>query len=999
MVDGLRFGSVRAVVGGEGHGVAVQSGGDGDGLIRRDAGDLVGVDVAVLFGIGQRFAIHCHSRSVLGVAGLQDDGEGAILSVGDGLAHGGGCAVVGGKGYVVGVDRGGDGDGLIRRDVGDLVGVDVAVLFGISQRCAVHGDDGSRLRVAGVQRDGEGAVLAVVDGLRFGSVRAVVGGKGHVIAVQRGGDGHGLVGGDVLDDVGEGEVILGRAGQRRAVHGDDGSRLRVAGLQGDGEGAGRAVVDGLRRGSVRAVVGSEGHVVGVDRGGDGDGLIRRDAGDLVGVDIAFIVKGLQRLAAHGDHGSGLGVALVQRDGELTVLPVGDRLRRGSVRAVVGGEGHGIGVDRGGDGDCLGFLDFRDHVVVRAVHHAGGGERFVVHGHGGSGLRVAGLGRDAEAEVFAVGDGGSVCRDGRAVVRGDGHRVGVLGGGDADGDVRGDVGDLIGVIRTVHGRGIQRGAVLGDHGRGLGVTLAELHGKGERLAVLGGVGGIVAGEALVADDGKGVGIDGQRHVHFHRAGHVGQRDGDDVALSRLAHGRVGGGDGGGGLVVRRVKRHGKGVAAVVLHGQRRARGGGAVADLIADLVGLGFPLGGQRHVAVTARQGGAGGKVARLGPVALVGGHLPTLEGVAGLALFGQCGFAFNGIGIHGLYAVHIKDHGVFHRGPLGGQGGAAVFVFHGRARGHNAARRPVAVGGRHLPAREAVARLFSGGQPCGIGGLITEGRYCFAVGGVKGDRIVVGGPLGVQRDIGRRRKGGAVDLVCFRAFAVRVPAIESISVPVRSGQRDGGRRPLGVQVDHVVVNGGEAADHLLVGVHRAAAVLIDRPAREGVGGNGMSVVSAVVILQGEGILALELIGGKRLALAEGIGLVGHGAGSSAVAVEPELIAVFRPLGRHGDVGGGGVVYARVINRSVVAGFPTRELIAGAGGAGQRDAGQRPVGVQREGTAGGQVADTLLVVVDLGAGSAGSPAVEGGGGGIAGLGGRAAVARVGDRVGAAERVGA
>ena len=422
--------------------------------------------------------------------------------MGDGLRRGSRRAVVGGKGHVVGVDGGGDGDLFISGHVGDHVRVSIvfhAVGFQID---AVHGDGGSRLCVAFLQCYGEGGVGAVADGLRFGSSGTVVGGEGHVVAVQRGADGHGLVGSHVFNDVGEGEIVLGGTGERFAAHGDHGSGLGVAGFQRYGEGAVLAVVDRLRCGSVRAVVGGKGHVVAVDGGGDGDGLIGGDAGDLVAVYAVFIAKGFQRLAVHGDGRGGLGVAGLQGDGELAVRVVVDGLRGGDLRAVVGGEGHVVAVQRGVDHDRFGLLDGLDHVVIRTVHHTGSGERFVVHRDRGSGLRVAGLGRHAEAAVLTVVNrriGGGV----RAVVGGKGDVVGVLGGGDADVHVRGHVFDLIGIGVAVLRFYGKRCSVHCDGGGVLRVTIGKRYGKAERAAVGRGGDAVADREALVALNGKGV----------------------------------------------------------------------------------------------------------------------------------------------------------------------------------------------------------------------------------------------------------------------------------------------------------------------------------------------------------------------------------------------------------------------------------------------------------------------------------------------------------------
>ena len=266
-------------------------------------------------------------------------------------------------------------------------------------------------------------------------------------------------------------------------------------------------------------------------------------------------------------------------------------------------------------------------------------------------------------------------------------------------------------------------------------------------------------------------------------------------------------------------------------------------------------------------------------------------------------------------------------------------------------------------------------------------------------------PLGEIGDVGGGGHGRAAVLLSLRAGVVGEPAAELIAVPGGIGQRDGGQRPVGEQRE-----GPRGAAQ----VGDALAVIIDLcagsaggPAVEGGRGGGAAgdrlvVDIAVLIVVGNGINAGESVCRQGFRRVVGVGGGSGSAARCAVAVIADSIGNWRPLGKQRFIAGGRIACAAVADLRGASRFavPAAEGISRAGGRGQRDGGQRPVGVQghRRAVGGGQIGDALLIVIDLRAGGGGSPAVEGGRGRGAGVAAAGVVVVIRDRVGAGEAVG-
>ena len=441
-------------------------------------------------------------------------------------------------------------------------------------------------------------------------------------------------------------------------------------------------------------------------------------------------------------------------------------------------------------------------------------------------------------------------------------------------------------------------------------------------------------------------------------------------------------------MRRVKRYGKGVGTVVCHGKRQVSGGGTLIHSDGKFIGFGFPLGGQRYVAVAARRRGACGQIGGFGPVALVGGHLPPLEAVSGLAFFRQDHLAFDGVGIHRLHAVHVKDHGVFHGGPLGGHGD----VGGGRV-GSVCVAVLAAAGGRGVPALQRITRAGGGGQSdgsvCPVGEQ-REGAACR--GGQVGNALLVVIHLAARRaggpavECGRGGVAGlggcaavadvgdgklALKSVIFQILrravdeALRRHGTAGITVAVK-GDGVGIARPFGVQ--YGVCGGGKAAAARLIALR---AGLVGVPAAEHVtraGGGG----------QRDGA---QIPPGKQVD--RGVGGGGQGADALTVAVGDTAASGGGPAGEGrrdsirgigaavpvfvGDgVGTGEAIGGKRLGRAV-----HKALVAHAAGGGAVAVKAHRIG--HAGPLGGKRGIAVL-------------AVDGGTGGEGGAGGPAAVRR-------------
>ena len=107
---------------------------------------------------------------------------------------------------------------------------------------------------------------------------------------------------------------------------------------------------------------------------------------------------------------------------------------------------------------------------------------------------------------------------------------------------------------------------------------------------------------------------------------------------------------------------------------------------------------------------------------------------------------------------------------------------------------------------------------------------------------------------------------------------------------------------------------------------------------------------GNGKGAGKTVGGQRLRRVVGEALVAHAAGGGAVAVEGNVVGIGRPLGVHGGGGGGGVAGAvsAVTGPAAGSGIPAVEIVARAGGVGQRNGCGIPLCRHGVGTGGGKV---------------------------------------------------
>ena len=589
-------------------------------------------------------------------------------------------------------------------------------------------------------------------------------------------------------------------------------------------------------------------------------------------------------------------------------------------------------------------------------------------------------------------------DGCAGVRGQRYAVCVLGGGNVHGHVGGDVADLIGV--GVAGRGLDgdRHAVLRDGGRGLRVAVGKRDGKGQGVAVLDGLAGILTCKAGVAVDGQRVGVGRGGHGDSHVAGDVRQGHGDRIAGNCLRNRCADGGHGGDVLVVARVEADRKRVGPVMVHVQRRAVGGCARAELVGGGIGLRSPLCGQGHASVAAGKRGVCGKRRGFGPVASVVRNRPADEVIAGLAPGGQLAGAFDVVIRCGGHAVNHIRNGVGSGLVLGFERGAAVLAVDACAGGVSRVRGPASVRRSDLPVNEGIAGLFGCRQGRGIARLVSKRRDRIAAVHVKGDGVADLIPLCVQDRIRGRRILAVRQRCRSGAGFVRIPAHEGVAVACGRGRRNGARRPVRVQREGAVLGGRQIAYVLLVVIDLCAGGGRS-PAVEGRGRGRRGVAAAVLVVEGDGVGAGIFVFGQVLRGAVNKILLRHGAGGGAVAVKGDLVGIAGPLRGHGNVSGGrvGGVCVAVFGAAACRGIPAGKVVARAGRRGQGHGLGGPVCVQVLCAGGRKVRNALLVVIGFCSCRGERPAVKGIGRRVAGLCGRAAVAVVGHGVGAAESV--
>ena len=251
--------------------------------------------------------------------------------------------------------------------------------------------------------------------------------------------------------------------------------------------------------------------------------------------------------------------------------------------------------------------------------------------------------------------------------------------------------------------------------------------------------------------------------------------------------------------------------------------------------------------------------------------------------------------------------------------------------------------------------------------------------------VGVGRPLGEIRGVGCGRHGHAAALLSFCAIRIGEPAAELIAVPGGARQRDGGQRPVGEQRE----GPGSASQ-----IENALAVIVGLCTGSGCGpavkgcrcssaaGDGCIVCIAILIIVGNGVSAGKAIARQVFGRVKGVGGGTGGTARGAVPVVGDGIGDGRPLGVQRLICGGSIGCAASADGGGAGRFsvPAAKGVTRTGGGGQRDGGQRPVGVQRHCRVVGcrKVRHTLIVVIFLCAGCGGGPAVERRRGGVRGI---------------------
>ena len=814
-------------------------------------GDAGGVEVIALF--------HGHADRDVRVAVFRGGGrrgadEGVIaldhaqihveqIAAGDGdhvvVAHAGH-----GDGHHVAGDRGGEGDAaghvhghvvnVVARVGGDGEGVGIVVILAAERAERV------------VVRDGAGYGVDVLLPLREeldvgdpGEGRVVSSPRAVLIAVIGAAFGERVAEEVVADLDGRGDrgevLAVGGGHLLRADLGDGGPGFGTRGL-GEGHGV------GLRR--PRRDVGVRAGAVA-----EGVGVARKAA---VGGGVVFIrLPAREVVTRAGGLGHGVGRAGVARFAYLQDRIVFAVHTEGAlVRVHL--ELHGVAVDHGvlqGDGDVAGHVF--DHVApalgrLHALVRAGGRD---AHEHG-RGFGIGGRQRDAERDVFAVGDGGLdlgsvVAVDGgveAAVLMHQRDGVGVLFRlAERDGDVAlveaGDgERDHVAVLHAGHGGGARgHGGIQIRHG-GVGVAVSQRdlvrHGIliVDRLDERGGRDGVAVliaglgrkGDREVLDLPFGVEVHGgavdAREVHHVLPGRVRRA----VEAVRLVVGRPPADD----LVARAGEQvfRGEGDIFVVNVVREQLVGGLAVVGLIVDVVVMRVP----HAVHVVGRDGA---RVAEGIDVAAdragggIGVDLPVVEGVAGAGL---------GIELHRVAGVAgrdfdqlVREHAV--QLILEDVDLRGVALPHG-VEVDRVRLRGALVGNLFFIQRVRLCSRQRGGEVVGLRAALGLGPADQRVTGLREQRAVIERQLRVVDAAGLR--------VGRRALAV-VHDGEDVGVPLR-GQRIGGIA-LGLLADGAV--------DVLPGGFGEGTVMDARviPAVEGIaraGRIGDGVFEAVFVLNG-----------------------------------------------------------------------------------------------------------------------------------------------------------